>query len=250
MNIPRLMRLPLSVAVVLASSFPSQAGVRLGGTRLVYATDQQEATLSVQNTGTLPVLVQAWITELDRDVSVDQAEVPFVMSPPVFRLQPGSAQSLRIRHLAPAKITDREQAYWLNVYEIPGRPAGAPAENLLEMATRTRIKLFMRPHELKEPVAAAPERLTWHLARDTGTRHALVVTNPTPYHVNFGEVGLVLGERRVPHSGGDGKGGMVEPYASRAFSVDLDAMPSAPQAYAKVINDHGGMRVLHWPVTP
>lgn len=239
--------LPL-LALLLALPPTSSAGVRLGGTRLVYTTDQQEATLPVQNTGRSPVLVQVWITELDKDGPVQAGNVPFAMTPPVFRLQPQTAQALRIRHLAPTQITDREQAYWLNVYEIPGRHTDAPSENLLEIATRTRIKLFMRPHGLKMPVATAPDRLTWTLESNGAVRSTLTVNNPSPYHVSFGEVGVMQDGVRVLRDGAEGSGGMVAPFSSQSFPIALPARTPAAKAYAKVINDHGGMRTLEWPL--
>ncbi|PAM64652.1 hypothetical protein CEK00_09455 [Stenotrophomonas maltophilia] len=239
--------LPL-LALLLAWPLAATAGVRLGGTRLVYTTDQQEATLPVQNTGRSPVLVQVWITELDKDSLLQAGNVPFVTTPPVFRLQPQTTQALRIRHLAPAQITDREQAYWLNVYEIPGRHTDAPSENLLEIATRTRIKLFMRPHGLKMPAATAADRLTWTLESNGASGSTLTVNNPSPYHVSFGEVGVIQGGMRVLRDGAEGSGGMVAPFSSQSFQIAPPALTPAAKAYAKVINDHGGMRAMEWPL--
>lgn len=250
------MRYPISLRwagcalACLLVSAPVEAGVRLGGTRMIYETDKPEATLSVQNTGGMPVLVQAWITPGDNEARAEDASVPFVMTPPVFRLEPQGSQAIRVKHLAPGQVTGREQVYWLNVYEIPGRARSHGEVNRLEIATRTRIKLFVRPADIKEPVAASADRLAWRLRRDAAGDAELVVDNPTPYHVNFGEVGLTDGDRRMPRSGGDGRGGMVGPYASQHFKVPLSGTHIARRAYAKVINDHGGMRLLEWPLHP
>jgi chaperone protein EcpD len=249
MTVQRYLWASCWLALLLAAA-PAEAGVRLGGTRVIYETDKPEATLSVQNTGNWPVLVQAWITPGDDDGPVEATSVPFVMTPPVFRLEPQRSQAIRMKHLAPAEVKGREQVYWLNVYEIPGRARNRSNMNRLEIATRTRIKVFVRPADTKEPVAASADRLAWRLQRDAEGGAKLVVDNPTPYHVSFGEVGLMEGVRRVPRLGGQGRGGMVAPYASQHFPVALSDTDAHRSVYAKVINDHGGIRLLEWPLEP
>ncbi len=46
---------------------------------------------------------------------------------------------------------DRESVFWFNVLEVPPKPDAATVANqsLLQLAFRTRIKLFYRPEALK-----------------------------------------------------------------------------------------------------
>lgn len=120
--------------------------------------------------------------------------------------------------------------------------------NRLEIAKRTRIKLFVRPAGIREPVAASADRLVFRLHRPVAGDAELVVDNPTPYHVSFGEAGLIEGNHRRPRSGGNGRGGIVGPYASQRFQIALPGTDGALKPYAKVINDHGGMRLREWPL--
>ncbi|MCV5656029.1 fimbria/pilus periplasmic chaperone, partial [Escherichia coli] len=77
---------------------------------------------------------------------------------------------------------DRESVFWFNVLEVPPKPDAATATNqsLLQLAFRTRIKLFYRPEGLKGNPSDAPLALKWSWAT-AGGQTALQVTNPTPY---------------------------------------------------------------------
>ncbi|PJI52023.1 molecular chaperone EcpD, partial [Methylobacterium radiotolerans] len=51
---------------------------------------------------------------------------------------------------------DKESVFWLNVLEIP--PKDKANQNLLQMAFRSRIKLFYRPAGLKGKAEDAPSQ--------------------------------------------------------------------------------------------
>lgn len=58
---------------------------------------------------------------------------------------------------------DRESVFWFNVLEVPPKPDAATVANqsLLQLAFRTRIKLFYRPEALKGNPSEAPLALKW-----------------------------------------------------------------------------------------
>ncbi|QGY26852.1 fimbria/pilus periplasmic chaperone [Escherichia coli] len=59
---------------------------------------------------------------------------------------------------APTASKDRESVFWFNVLELPPKPDAEKVANqsLLQLAFRTRIKLFYRPEEIPAP-ARIPE---------------------------------------------------------------------------------------------
>ncbi|HCH38315.1 MAG TPA: fimbrial assembly protein, partial [Enterobacter sp.] len=64
----------------------AQAGVMMGGTRVIYEEGKREATITVTNMDTrVPYLVQSWVENQAAD---DKRPVPFVVTPPLFRLDP------------------------------------------------------------------------------------------------------------------------------------------------------------------
>ena len=137
--------------------------------------------------------------------------------------------------------------FWLNVLEIPPKPGPDQADaNKLQLAFRSRIKLFFRPPGLAGDVATAPGRLSWKLVpAEEGRGVALQVSNPTAYHVNFAQVGLKVGERSVGAQGG----GMVAPQSTRVFPLkDVNTTPAGAVAEFTVINDYGALNPLTAPL--
>ena len=103
--------------------------------------------------------------------------------------------------------TDRESVFWLNVLDVPPSPDNADSgdQNYLQVAFRSRLKLFYRPQGLKGVANDAPA-LRW-----TRTGDRLRVENPSPFHVTLAEVHAVTGssEKTV-----EDKGAMVAPKQS------------------------------------
>lgn len=60
-------------------------------------------------------------------------------------MEPKRGQTVKVMYTgATALPKDRESVYWFNVLEVPPKPKDAQADkNLLQLAFRTRIKLFI-----------------------------------------------------------------------------------------------------------
>lgn len=232
----------------LLSSSSAQGAVVISGTRVVFPAQQRDVAIRIQNKGDEPALVQAWIDDGD-DASTPQTAIsPFVMTPPVFRIDPGQAHALRIVHVGDTLPTDRETLYWLNVLEIPPKAEKAADQNLLQFAFRHRLKLFHRPDGLPLPVVRATEKLHWSLAPEKGDP-ALHLRNDSPYVVSFNDVTLFADGTRA-RSWPLG-GATVKPGASLRLALPADAVvtEAARVAYA-TINDFGAVVSGTATVTP
>ncbi|MBV7596416.1 molecular chaperone [Aeromonas sp. sia0103] len=160
-----------------------EAALDLMRTRLIYAGGASEASLMVHNQGEAPTLLQAWVDGGDEQQGPADVSTPFLVLPPMMRLGPDKGQALRVLGAdLRALPRDRESLFWLNVLGLP--PKAASAGGSVQLAYRTRIKLFYRPAGLAGSAAGAAERLIWHELAGTGLR----VTNPTPFHVSLSEV--------------------------------------------------------------
>ncbi|WP_437890065.1 fimbrial biogenesis chaperone [Phytobacter sp. V91] len=125
----------------------AQAATYLNQTRLIVHEKEREVTFSLINQGKTPALMQLWT---DRDNLLDRPEqikMPFLILPPVFRLEAGKSRVVRLQLINKGEglAKDKESVFWLNALEVPPRSAVAANSNLLQMAFRTRIKLFFRP---------------------------------------------------------------------------------------------------------
>lgn len=171
----------------------AQAGITLGGTRLVLQEKNKEASIIVKNDGTEDIMIQSWV-ESNGPQKAD--DVPFALTPALSRLGAGKQQSLRIFYFGKGLAADKESVFWLSVQEIPQK---AKVDNTLQIAVRQRIKLFYRPTELVGTAQEAIKTLRWKLVSDHGKQH-LQVTNPSMYHVSFGTAHLAVGGKRYPVS--------------------------------------------------
>ncbi len=190
------MNRPYAIAVILFSllfGMHAQASVTLSGTRVVFPGDEKEVTVQLTNDGKLPALVQAWIDNGNERASPDAIDVPFVITPTIFRIEPGRGQTLRILYTGEPLPGNKESLFWLNVLDVPPKATGKDDVNRLQFAFRTRVKLMFRPAGLPGNALEAPAQLKWTLGTDDQHRPVLKAANPTAYVVNLAGVELRSG---------------------------------------------------------
>ncbi|EIK97089.1 pili assembly chaperone [Pseudomonas sp. M47T1] len=227
------MMLALWAAWLLA--LPAHAGVVISSTRVIYPASAPEVTVQLLNRDATPALLQIWLDDGDADADPGGVQVPFVISPAMFRLEAEQGQALRLMYTGEPLPADRESLFWLNMQQIPPR-ADSPG-NLLQVAVRTRIKVMFRPDGLASHAAEAPTQVRWQLLHSDGPWQ-LEGHNPTPYFVNLGEVNLVVAGR-VFEAGA----GHVPPFGQARFTVQGE--PGAVkqgQVSFIALDDHGAGR--------
>lgn len=172
--------------------------------------------------------------------------MPFLITPPLFRMDSHKGQSLRIVYTHEALPADRESLFWLNVLEVPPKPAGERANaNVLQLAVRSRIKLLYRPAKLGVDAVKAPEQLTWKVVTD-GQGHALEVRNPTPYYITFSTVTLTVAGKALT-----AETSMVEPMGSLKLPVaGLTQAPAGTAIAFSTINDYGSASAYKGVIAP
>jgi len=228
----------LHVTVLSMVWAQAHAAVSVTGTRVIYPEQSKQVSVRLSNDGKAPALVQAWIDIGDPNAKPETLNVPFMMMPPVFRIEAGKSQTLRLVYTQQPLPQDRESIYWLNVLDIPPKPLVTDEpKNLLQIAYRTRIKLFFRPAALKGDPAAAPTQVRWSVVK-TDHGYALRGENPTAFAVSYAELAVEAGGNKL-----QAETGMIKPFDAAQFSL-----PSAPSAALprplkisySAINDYGG----------
>ncbi|MGU3780293.1 fimbrial biogenesis chaperone [Burkholderia metallica] len=244
----RILTRPLRAIALISALIASQAGasVVISGTRVIFPGNDREVTLKLTNEGSTPALVQAWIDKGEQQASPDSIDVPFTLTPAMFRMEAQKGQTLRIIRTDEALPTDKESLFWLNVLEIPPKAANSADRNQLQVAFRSRIKIMFRPQDLPGTAHAAPAQVRWQVVRSEGGKYALKATNPTPYVVNIGSVQLEVGTRKY-----DAGAGYVLPGGTQEFPVAT--LDTPPEAGARVrfnsINDWGASTNNDMPVS-
>lgn len=94
----------------------ANAGVVVGGTRVIYDGNKKEASVAVNNPDTTPYLIQSWIDTQNK--GSDAGKIPFIITPPLYRLEGGQKNVERIV-LTGALPQNQESLYWLNIKAIP-----------------------------------------------------------------------------------------------------------------------------------
>lgn len=220
--------LTLGTSMVLAalslSSASSMASAVISGTRVIYPSDSKEVSVKITNNGPSAILLQSWIDNGDLDARPSSIKVPFVLTPPMNRVDAGKGQTLRISYAGGALPMDKESVFWLNVLEVPAKNKAKAEDNTLQMAFRSRIKLFYRPAGLQGNANDAAKAVTWS-ARGSKVE----ATNPTPYYVSF--VNLRVNGKSVD-------GAMVAPRSSMMINLPGNTGSKINGLY---VNDYGAV---------
>ncbi|MBB6187349.1 fimbria/pilus periplasmic chaperone [Rhodanobacter sp. MP7CTX1] len=223
----------------LVAGLNANASVVISGTRVVYNGADHETTVKLTNKGEMPALTQVWIDKGEAEDAPTNIQVPFTVTPPVARIDPDKAQTLRVLYTGEPLPKDKESVFWLNVLEIPPK-AGESDEasrNYLQFAIRSRIKLFFRPAGLEGSAMDAPSKLSWRLVQD-GTTQIIEIRDPTPFYVSFASVDVGAGGKHATFD----EGGMVAPGETVRFKLKGTSAPAAEaKVHYRAINDFGGI---------
>ena len=217
----------------------ASANVVIAGTRVIFPAKDGEVTVRLTNQNSLPALVEAWIDSGDAHSTPDKVNTPFLITPPLFRMEPNRDQSLRIMftHSDQPLPTDRESVFYLNVLEVPPKPSGQQftGKNYIQLAIRSRLKLFYRPDGLQGDPAKAPAQLTFKATGADGSV-ALVVHNPSVYYVTIAGITVNVGGTSYKVDTG-----MVAPLSDLHLTIkDLKQAPAAGTSIKyDCINDFG-----------
>lgn len=193
-------------------------GIQIGRTRIVYDARKKETALPLVNQDKeLPWLIQSWVTLEDKKTAA-----PFIVTPPLFRLDPQKEQSLRIIWSGTSVPSDKESLFYLIVRTIPGSDKKNENQNVLRIIYKTQLKLFYRPEGLQGTPDQACQNL--HFAR-SGSQ--LQIKNESGYHLVFDSLYLGHSQQR--------KADIVAPKSTATLAVS----DSSRQVSWRCITDYG-----------
>lgn len=212
----------------------SSASVIISGTRVIYPANESEVIVALRNEGQTPILAQVWLEKSAEGVRPNKESVPFVLTPPIVRIESGSGQSIRVTQAGAKELPqDRESVFWFNVLEIPPRDQKGEGLNRVKVAFRSAVKLFYRPSGLPGNPIEAARGLRWS-AVSTGGSYTLRATNSAAYAVNVGQVSVTVGGKTISNI----EGATVLPMQSYDFKLKgLSSMPN--EVSYKWVNDYG-----------
>ena len=215
-------RISLAVLALLMTAQQCFAGgVALSTTRVIYDGGKKEASLTVENHNkNEEFLIQSWIDDVNGN-----KKTPFIITPPLFKLDPDKNNVLRIVNIEDTLPKDRESVYWINVKAIPAKSAENENKNVLQIAVRTRLKLFYRPKGLPGSNLEAMKQLRFQCQNNQ-----IVVNNDSAYNLTFNQ--FSINGQKIERAG------MV--LAKGKLNINLPAgTGNAHEVKYSIINDFG-----------
>ena len=207
----------------------TMASVTLVGTRIIYNSASKEKTLQFSNQDNKPSLVQIWVDSKAKNSSPDKASAPFIITPPIFRIDAKKSQLVRIMFSGKEKLpADRESVFYFNFLQVPAVNDEDKDKNKLLLMVTNNLKLFYRPANLQgDPNQMADNLLV------SRTGNSLTIKNPMPFHANISSATIVSNNKIEIIKNIK----MIAPFSSQDFPIQGTFKKS--QVTLKVINDYG-----------
>lgn len=221
-------RLFLICLLILPTSQLLADNIIINGTRFVYPANDREISVELSNRASSPALAQVWIDDGDDQASPEDINAPFIITPPVSRIEAGQGQTIRIQSVATGLPTDRESIFFLNVLDIPPSPERADdRQNYIQLAIRSRMKIFYRPPSLGSR-EQANSRVSF-----SGQGTQLTIKNDSPFYLTLRD--FKQGGQSLTTSIH-----MVAPFSDKQVSVDRSLQSGATISFGS-ITDFGSI---------
>ncbi|QKN81165.1 fimbrial chaperone [Scandinavium goeteborgense] len=237
----------LGAALFCATAAVSHASVTIMGSRIIFGSAASSVDVQLKNSDSFPYVVQTWFDDGDVNASPqDSSAVPFIATPPIFRIQPKAGQIVRIVYSKTKSLPhDRESVYWFNALQLPpANVGGEQKQNKMLVVMRTRIKLFYRPASLGQP-GELVKKLQLKAVSDAKKGAGVEITNPNPWFASVSNLSARVNGIHYAMTAD-----MVAPFASRTFW--LSGKAKAPQGKGSVnvtlVNDQGARMSEHYDV--
>ncbi|KAG8155458.1 fimbrial biogenesis chaperone [Burkholderia catarinensis] len=239
MNRPHTLNVLGSALLAICACHASlaAASVVMTNTRVIFAGNAKEQNLQFTNPDDSPSVMQVWVDAGDAESTPDTADAPFLVNPPIFRIEPKTGQTARLIFVGRDLPQDRESIFYLNSLQIPSLDAAYANQNRMLVMLRNRIKVFYRPATIEGSPETAPDKLVLRLDRhDDKTR--VVLDNPTGYFVSVLGGSATCGTQVATFTAD-----MVAPRSSARWMLNGACLPGpdAAKITIRYVNDYGAI---------
>ncbi|EKM3981588.1 fimbria/pilus periplasmic chaperone [Salmonella enterica] len=212
------------------------SGVTLGAARVIYPLNGNGVSLSVTNPQDIPVLVKSSV--LDETM---KKEAPFIITPPLFRLDGGQRNSLNITRTGGDYPADRESINWICVQGIPPEPdsvwggdekQGSDKKKVstsVQLIIGSCIRMFVRPESLSGNPVSVADKVSWKVTGKT-----LTAVNPTPFYMSVSSLTFNGAKLKMARS-------YIPPFAEEKIALPSGAAAKGTLKW-EVIGDYGEKR--------
>ncbi len=219
--------------------------VVLPNTRVIYDGSAPERSLQFSNRDDGPSVMQVWVDAGDERSTPKTADAPFLVTPPIFRIDAKGGQMVRVVYTGKDLPQDRETVFYLNTLQVPSVNAAYAEENQMLVMLRNRLKLFYRPSGIADSAPSAPEKLSFSISGQ-GKSERIAAKNASSYYISLVSGSLACGSHTATF-----EPDMIAPRADATWnlkgSCPLDS--SAIRVKIRYVDDYGAVRESEYPIT-
>lgn len=225
----------------------ANASVVMSGTRIIYNAADKSRDIQLKNRDGFPYVVTTWFDNGNVDDGPEKsATVPFLATPPVFRIQANEGQIIRLVSTQVQSLPkDRESLFYFNFMQVPPSNIGeaqneSSKQNGILILLRNRVKLFYRPSGLSGNPQKVLENIK--VARTTkGNKTGVTITNNQPYHITVAAL-TPSGTSSIWQREND----MIAPFSHETFFFSGGRISEASGIRISLINDQGARISEHF----
>lgn len=179
----------LSLFIILSTY--SYASIEINKDKFIFIESKNQEIIEIKNNTTNDYFIQSWISHYDES---NETELPFMITPPLFKIEKDENYSLKIFKTDEIEKKDRETLYRINIKRIPLLSNSDENKNLLHISMNSVYNLIYRPISIEKGVKDAYKKIEFLKNKN----NEFIVNNPTPYFItllNVNSEGVVLIEK-------------------------------------------------------
>jgi fimbrial chaperone protein len=230
------------VLILAGACIPARAGsFQVQPVRLEFSAKRQNTTIQIRNRGAEATTIQAhivsWTAQGTEEVMTKNDDL--LLNPPIFSVQAGQAQFLRVGFRRPRQ-SNVELSYRLVLEEVPQslQPGFAGVQTLLKIS----IPIFF------DPPAPSPN-LIWGVQRASETEALLWVENQGNAHAQILRLQLSRAQVIEPEFTTD-QMMYVLPQGRKEWRVPIHLLPTAQKVFVQARTDRGEVHATVEPIRP
>lgn len=168
---------------VLFFIFPtySQSSIEINKDKFIFIESINQEIIEINNKTNNDYFIQSWITHYDKK---DSNEIPFMVTPPLFKIEKDETFSLKIFKTDKIKEKDREMLYRINIKRVPILLNPENSKNMLHVSINSVYNLIYRPLSIEKDAKDAYKKIEFLKNKN----NELIINNPTPYFIALSSV--------------------------------------------------------------
>ncbi|WP_158414423.1 fimbrial biogenesis chaperone [Klebsiella pneumoniae] len=224
----------LLIMLTLVSYVPtSYASVTMLGTRIIYKEDKRSEDIRFFSSDNVPSIISLWINKNPYSSQGDNS--PFVVTPAVFKIDPGKGQSARLMFTGASMPKDRESLFYFNFVQLPASDKNA---NKLLVSYKSTVKLIYRPAALNYDIDKVRNYLKADISN--AVQGQITIKNDSPFYVTLTRF-TIFNNDKVLANNSEKNLNMLSPFSSNVYKIKPQRVPAGTVIQVKLINDLGGL---------